>query len=214
MCMGQSFRAVAREDNNKGFENDPDIQCDAPPAYILLVQTNDLIKVGNLASSADLPETGQTRGDGKAYLMLRLVFLEFLQCWWARAHNAHGSHKYIESLRELVDAGASQKTSDTGDAWIVFDLKYIAGHLVLLLQVTLAFLCVGVHSAELDYAEYAAIATNTFLGEKYGPPILKKDQRTDKYGQENYENCADKPEEDVNESLDDTLTGGRGVETG
>ena len=54
-------------------DKDLDIEPDIPVVDVLLIEVDNLLKVGNVAAAADLPHSGDPRLDRKPCLVVRLV---------------------------------------------------------------------------------------------------------------------------------------------
>src|SRR6185437_4535173 len=77
-----------------------------------------------------------------------------------RTHDAHIALKYIEELREFVNAVLAKETAEASDARIVHDFESSAVALVHMHQAILAGIGIGTHGAEFVTAELTSLAAN------------------------------------------------------
>src|SRR4029077_19433944 len=91
----------------------------------------------------------------------------------SRTDEAHIAFQHVQKLRQLIDAGAAQDSSDRSDARIVLDLEYGAGDFIKLLQLIDHFLRIGDHSSKFEYAKTPLIDSHPLLKIKDRP--LRRD---------------------------------------
>ncbi len=70
-----SMRPVHREDDPSGAKHDADVRQQRPFADIRRLERDDLLKVGHLVSTIDLPRTRDPRLHVEPRVMMRLVQL-------------------------------------------------------------------------------------------------------------------------------------------
>ena len=97
--------ALALEDGGDGFEEDLDIQREAPVGDVLRVQLDDFLKVRDLAAAADLPHAGDAGLDREARTVVELVFFPLVHRGRAGADEAHVAGQDVEEeLWKLIQA--------------------------------------------------------------------------------------------------------------
>ena len=83
----------------------------------------------------------------------------------------HISLKHIEQLRQLINGGFADKTTDPGDSGIVLAFKSNAVTFVFLLDFFKALFSVHAHGTEFVHAERRSVFRQSNLG-KYGVPLI------------------------------------------
>ena len=82
--------------------------------YIFGVELHNLFKVGDVAAAADLPEAGDARFESKTGAVMILILLPFVHGGGTGADQTHLVQKYVEKLREFIQAGFADKLADAG----------------------------------------------------------------------------------------------------
>ena len=85
----------------------------------------------------------------------------------ARPHQRHLAAQHVPELRQLVDTGLPQQSSETRDAGILLDLEGRSVLFVQRHQLRFARLGVGDHRAELQHHELPAAQTAPLLTEEH-----------------------------------------------
>lgn len=117
----------------------------------------------NVASSADLPETGKARGNGKAHLVPWQVFGHFGRKRRTRSHDRHIASEDVEQLRQFVQTEFAEDVAHRVDARIVLHLEGRAAGFVELLQFLFARFRIDVHAAEFVHGKELAILADARL---------------------------------------------------
>src|SRR5271170_98186 len=158
--------AGAFQNRGNGTGKNFDVEPEGPFIEILEVELHPLIKA-NGVSAADLPQAGdpgaRTETTALPILVEALIIADGKR---ARTDKAHIAFEDVPELWEFVNAGATEKLSERGDAWIVFDFEDRAGHFVEAFE--LVDQCFGTrnHGAELVDQETALIETDALLKEE------------------------------------------------
>src|SRR5689334_5012231 len=112
-----SVRSGAGDYGGDRLQHDEDIVGKGHGLDVLQVQLDPALE-GDVASAADLPETGEAGLDGQAAPRARVVLFYFRGHGRARADDRHVAAQDVEKLRHLVNAELADESADPGDARI------------------------------------------------------------------------------------------------
>ena len=167
------------------------------------VETDNFFKIGNFATTRDLPESGDTWFDTDTTFVVCGVLVVFVDGWWACANERHTAFQNIKELWKLVDAGLAKKLANFSNSRVVFHLKHETLHFILRLKVVEAFFGILVHGAEFIDVKIFTIAADAFLFEDDGSRVFKEDERGDDETKEQANETADEGAADVHEAFDE-----------
>lgn len=126
------IRILLIEHDLHSFQENLDIQPEVPVSDVFFVQLYHFLKVGDIASAADLPETCEAGTEAQADLVVELVVFKLIHRGRTGAYQAHIAFEDIPELGQLVDTGVSYKgTYAPDDPGIIVDLEHLALNLIL-----------------------------------------------------------------------------------
>ena len=166
------------------------------------VETDNFFKIGNFATTRDLPESGDTWFDTDTTFVVRGVLVVFVDGWWACANERHAAFQNVKKLWKFVDAGLAKKLANFSNSRVVFHLKHEALHFILRLKVFEAFFGILVHGTKFIDVKIFTIAADAFLFEDDGSRVFKEDERGDDETKEQANETADEGAADVHEVFD------------
>src|SRR6266566_2179520 len=115
--------AVSGENRPGSSKKDLQVKPDRPYPRILQIQANHVIK-SRSAAPLDLPQASDPRLDfHHPAAMPDIVDFVFIFDGRTRTHQRHFADKYIPKLRQFIQAGFAENTSDGGDARILLNLE-------------------------------------------------------------------------------------------
>src|SRR6266550_64766 len=117
------MRAAHPENDSNGPEQNADVAQQRPRADVLRLERNDLLEIGDLISSRDLPRSGDSRLHVEAGVVMCLVQVDFRRNRWPRTDERHLALPDVEQLRQLVETRPAEPSPDAGDARISNDLE-------------------------------------------------------------------------------------------
>src|SRR6185437_596980 len=120
-----------------------------------------------------LPQAGKSGGYVKPAKVFQIISLKVVFWMRARANHAHIALENVVELRQFINAVLAQKTSQTGDARIVSDLKSSAIAFIHVHQVAFELICINAHGTEFVAAEFAPFAAYTPRFVEYWPRRIK-----------------------------------------
>src|SRR6266571_449370 len=107
-----STRTLARDDGRRRGKENLDVGPEGTPPGVAEVEAYHLVE-GGTASARDLPESGDSRlGFDESPPVPELVLDELVRKRGAWPDQRHLAAKYVPQLRQLVEAGLSEKTAD------------------------------------------------------------------------------------------------------
>lgn len=83
------LRSPAREDDSYGFQEDLDIQPEAPFFYVLCIEFYYFLKICDIAPPADLPQAGYAGLHAESFFVVEVVLPEFIHGRRPGANKAH-----------------------------------------------------------------------------------------------------------------------------
>jgi len=161
-----SIGTLPDQDHLDGFQENLDVEPQAPVFDVLDVQPGDLVEIRDPVPPADLPKTREPGLDADPLAMPVLVLLDLVRGRGPGPDEAHLAAENVPELGEFVKARFPQEPSDPCDPGILPDLKHGAVHLVLLQQFFFPGFGVGVHRTELPARENAPVFPDPFLSEE------------------------------------------------
>ncbi len=184
-----------------GSCQDRQVHLRAPGVDVLAVEFDDFLKVGDIASAADLPHAGDAGLHGEAALVVIAVLVEFAHRRRSRAYEGHVTFEDIPELGEFIEGGLADEFADPGDTGVVLHFEHEAFHFILLHELGLAGFCVTVHGAELVHLEAASVLAHAFLGEDDGAGRIDLDDDTKDDEKNQCHHGTDETAEDVESSF-------------
>ncbi len=85
---GASVSPPPQQDCGDGFEENDEIESEAPAADVVEIELH-LLMERDVAPAADLPDTGESRGDVEAAPIRERVLRDLGDSGWARANQGH-----------------------------------------------------------------------------------------------------------------------------
>ena len=130
---------------------------------IINIHLNNLLKVCDRASSANLPNPSQSRLLAKSLLMVSTILFKLIHCRRSCPYQTHIPLQYIPKLWKFINTSLPDKLSNLGDSRIVFHLKHQAVHLILCHKLFLALFRILIHRTDLIDLEDSSILPNPLL---------------------------------------------------
>lgn len=170
--------AAALDDRTEGLKKDLDIH-EKPEIFdvadLALLSFSALIGEG--VSTGYLPQSRDTRTDGKQSVPIIPKEVGLIQCQGTGSHKAHLPGKDIEKLGKLVNTEFSNEPADPGYSWVILHLKFRIEFLKLFRR-KVFFKLMGIvsHGAELDYSEGLPVLSYPLLKIEGGMEVRYVDQ--------------------------------------
>ena len=141
-----SISPSPQQDGRDGLDQNDEIETEASALDIVEIEL-ELLLEGNIASSTDLPDTGQPGDDVEPTAVGQGVLRDLADGRWSGADEGHISFDDAPQLRQLVDTELANDAPDPGDSGVTFHLEGDALTTVIALghEIGLEALCVGEH---------------------------------------------------------------------
>jgi len=166
----------------KRQENDFQIQRHAPVAHVIEIVLDSMgDRSVTAAQTIDLSPASYAAFDVVPRHVPRDLLAEFLnekREFGPRTNNTHVTLKNIDKLRQLVETGATEKSANRSDAFVVTTSVHRIRNMPIL----------QFHRAKLKHFEATAIQTDAFLNKKDRASRGKFDRECDKA----HERCRNK----------------------
>ena len=167
---GSVRRAYAGQ-RGDGEHDQPHVLAQRPVRHVQVVELRHLVE-RDVARSQHLPQTGHARLQVEASSRPGFDVLILVEDEWPGADDRHLAADDIDQLRQLVDAPATQKATDTRDSRVVGDLEhprvFVAMH-VHVRDFGLSRLGIVHHRPELEDVERSSLAPMRTCRKKIGP---------------------------------------------
>ena len=195
-----SVAAGAAQEHSDSAVDDHQVHCDRPVLHVVEVETHSIF-VGEVGSSADLPEAGESwpghkptvgRWTEGGYLAVQA---------WPGPDQQHVTFDDVDQLRELVQRVTAQPVPHPGDAGVVADLEQDAVVLVVFQQPFQLDVGVGHHRAELEHGERLGVEPDTFLAVEDRASGVQADDQSD----DGHEGRSDQEEREGDGALVESL---------
>ncbi len=109
------MRAFSAQNGGDGSEQDIHVGLERLIADVLDIERGPTGEIPYLAAPGDLPVAGYSGLDREKQRPVFTVLLKLRRRNRARAHKAHVAGDNVEKLRQLVEAGGAEKSSERGD---------------------------------------------------------------------------------------------------
>ena len=167
------------QDDLDGFQEELEIEPEAPVVDVVQIEPDDLVEVLNSVAAADLPHPRNARLDADAPAVPVLIMPDFRARGGACSDQAHLPLEDVPELGKFVQTGPAQKFPDQRDPRVVPDFEDGAGHLVPIKKLPFSPFRSGAHGPEFPAAEDAPPLSDPFLGKEYRSRRIEPDCQGD-----------------------------------
>src|SRR5258708_25620093 len=172
-----SAGAARQNDGRYGAKQNGRVEPERPAIDVFKIELHPLIE-REVAAARNLPKASQAGLDAKSsFLPCQFHAGRITQRQGPWSHDAHVSQQHINQLRQLVDAGPPQPTTDRRHSWIVANFEYRTGLLVQVLDFAHARFGIALHRPKLEHLETPFVQAHS---------LLHKEDRTFRFKLDNY----------------------------